>query len=202
MGRGLWRRRKHRRQRGAGIELGDRARFGFAAGADYRISPATLAGFALAGGGTNFCVSGFGTGRSDLFQAGAFVRHTVGAAYVTAALAYGWQDVTTDRTVTVAGVDQLRARVQRQCLFGTRRRRLSLRDAVDGPITPYAAGQFTTFGLPAYAEQALAGTGAFALNYARQGRHGVAHRTRRSHRQILRDAERHPHLARPVRLGA
>ena len=28
--------------------------FGFAAGADYRISPATLAGFALAGGGTNF----------------------------------------------------------------------------------------------------------------------------------------------------
>ena len=28
--------------------------FGFAAGADYRISPATLAGFALAGGGTSF----------------------------------------------------------------------------------------------------------------------------------------------------
>ena len=50
--------------------------FGFAAGADYRISPATLAGFALAGGGTNFSVNGFGTGRSDLFQAGAFVRHT------------------------------------------------------------------------------------------------------------------------------
>jgi autotransporter-associated beta strand protein len=35
--------------------------FGFAAGADYRISPATLAGFALAGGGTNFSVNGFGT---------------------------------------------------------------------------------------------------------------------------------------------
>jgi uncharacterized protein with beta-barrel porin domain len=33
-------------------------------------------------------------------------------------------------------------------------------------ITPYAAGQFTTFDLPAYAEQVLAGTGAFALNYA------------------------------------
>ena len=59
--------------------------FGFVAGADYRISPATLAGFALAGGGTNFAVNGFGYGRSDLFQAGAFVRHTVGAAYVSAA---------------------------------------------------------------------------------------------------------------------
>jgi uncharacterized protein with beta-barrel porin domain len=33
-------------------------------------------------------------------------------------------------------------------------------------VTPYAAGQFTTYSLPAYAEQVLAGGGAFALNYA------------------------------------
>jgi integrase len=33
-------------------------------------------------------------------------------------------------------------------------------------ITPYGAGQFTTFDLPAYAEQVLSGTGTFALNYA------------------------------------
>jgi uncharacterized protein with beta-barrel porin domain len=32
-------------------------------------------------------------------------------------------------------------------------------------LTPYAAGQFTIFSLPAYAEQ-VAGTGNFALNYA------------------------------------
>jgi uncharacterized protein with beta-barrel porin domain len=32
-------------------------------------------------------------------------------------------------------------------------------------ITPYAAGQFTTFDLPAYAEQALSGTNRFALSY-------------------------------------
>ena len=53
--------------------------FGFAVGADYRLSRDTLAGFALAGGGTNFSVSGFGSGRSDLFQAGAFIRHNIGA---------------------------------------------------------------------------------------------------------------------------
>ena len=41
---------------------------------------ASLAGFALAGGGTNFSVNGAGSGRSDLFQAGAFVRHDAGAA--------------------------------------------------------------------------------------------------------------------------
>jgi hypothetical protein len=45
--------------------------FGMAAGADYRFSPNTIAGFALAGGGTSFSVAGAGSGRSDLFQAGA-----------------------------------------------------------------------------------------------------------------------------------
>src|ERR1019366_1102256 len=33
-------------------------------------------------------------------------------------------------------------------------------------VTPYAAGQFTTYSLPAYAEQVLSGAGTFALNYA------------------------------------
>ncbi len=47
--------------------------FGVAAGADYIFSPNTVAGFALAGGGTNFSVAGGGGGRSDLFQAGAFI---------------------------------------------------------------------------------------------------------------------------------
>ena len=83
---------------------------GTAVGADYRISPFTRVGFALAGGGTNFVVAnGLGSGRSDLFQAGAFIRHTAGAAYLSGALAYGWQDLTTNRTVTIAGSDQLRA---------------------------------------------------------------------------------------------
>ena len=139
--------------------------FGFAAGADYRISPATLVGFALAGGGTNFGVSGFGSGRSDLFQAGAFVRHNVGAAYVTAAAAYGWQDVTTDRTVTIAGVDHLRAEFNANAYSGRVEGGYRFTTPWMG-ITPYAAGQFTTFSLPAYAEQVLSGAGTFALNYA------------------------------------
>jgi uncharacterized protein with beta-barrel porin domain len=139
--------------------------FGFVGGADYRISPATLAGFALGGGGTSFSVNGFGNGRSDLFQAGAFVHHTIGTGYVTGALAYGGQQVTTDRTVTVAGVDQLHARFNAHAVSG----RIEGGSRVATPwmgVTPYAAGQFTTFFLPAYAEQALVGSNAFALNYA------------------------------------
>jgi autotransporter-associated beta strand protein len=138
---------------------------GFATGADYRFSPATLAGFALAGGGTSFAVNGFGSGRSDLFQAGAFVRHTVGNAYISAAAAYGWQDVTTDRTVTAAGLDLLHAQFNANAYSGRVEGGYRYATPWMG-ITPYAAGQFTTFALPAYAEQVLAGTGNFALNYA------------------------------------
>jgi autotransporter-associated beta strand protein len=137
---------------------------GIAAGADYLLSPRTIAGFALAGGATSFSVANSGSGRSDLFQAGAFVKHTVGSAYISGALAYGWQEITTDRTVTIAGVDRLHANFNANAFSGR----------VEGGyrfvmpwmggvgITPYAAGQFTTFDLPAYAEQVLSGANTFA----------------------------------------
>ena len=139
--------------------------YGTAVGADYRFSPFTLAGFALAGGGTNFSVNGLGSGRSDLFQAGAFIRHTVGPAYITGALAYGWQDITTDRTVTIAGVDRLRARFNANAYSGRVEGGYRFVTPWMMGITPYAAGQFTTFQLPAYAEQVLSGANTFALAY-------------------------------------
>jgi autotransporter-associated beta strand protein len=138
--------------------------FGVAAGADYIFSPRTIAGFALAGGATQFSVANSGTGRSDLFQAGAFVKHRVGAAYVSGALAYGWQDITTDRTVTIAGVDRLRAQFNANAFSGRVEGGYRFVTPWIG-ITPYAAGQFTTFDLPAYAEQALSGANTFALAY-------------------------------------
>jgi T5SS/PEP-CTERM-associated repeat protein len=140
---------------------------GTAVGADYRISPNTIAGFALAGGGTSFSVAGSGSGHSDLFQAGAFIRHTVGPAYVSAALAYGWQDITTNRTVTAAGIDQLRAEFNANAFSGRLEGGYRFVSPWVGGIglTPYAAAQFTTFDLPAYAEQATVGSNAFALAY-------------------------------------
>ena len=140
---------------------------GTAVGADYRISPNTLGGFAIAGGGTSFAVNGFGTGRSDLFQAGAFIKHTVGAAYISGALAYGWQDITTSRTVTAGGFDQLQANFDANAFSG--RVEAGYRFATPWiGVTPYAAGQFTTFVLPSYAEQAIVGTNNFALSYGAQ----------------------------------
>jgi len=62
-------------------------------------------------------VDGAASGHSDLFQAGAFLSHTVGSAYISNALAYGWQDVTSDRSVTIAGVDHLHAQFNANALF-------------------------------------------------------------------------------------
>ena len=147
--------------------------FGFAAGADYRISPATLAGFALAGGGTSFSVNGFGSGRSDLFQAGAFVRHNVGQAYVTGALAYGWQDVTTDRTVTVAGIDRLRAQFNANAWSGRVEGGYRFVTPWMG-VTPYAAGQFTTYQPACLCRAGGVGRQHLRAELRRQRRHGVA----------------------------
>jgi uncharacterized protein with beta-barrel porin domain len=140
---------------------------GTAVGADYRFSPDTIAGFALAGGGTSFGVAGSGSGHSDLFQAGAFVRHNAGPAYITAALAHGWQDITTNRTVTIAGIDQLQARFNANAFSGRVEGGYRFVSPWIGGIgiTPYAAAQFTAFDLPAYAEQAIVGANTFALSY-------------------------------------
>jgi uncharacterized protein YhjY with autotransporter beta-barrel domain len=141
--------------------------YGTAVGADYRFSPNTVAGFALAGGGTNFSVANSGSGHSDLFQFGAFVKHTIGPAYISAALAYGWQDITTNRIVSVPGTSQLRAQFDANAFSGRLEGGYRFVTPLAGGvgITPYVAAQFTTFDLPAYAEQALAGSSAFALAY-------------------------------------
>jgi uncharacterized protein with beta-barrel porin domain len=142
--------------------------FGFAAGVDYPIAPMTTLGFALAGGGTNWGLDGgLGGGHSDMFQAGAYGSHRWGAAYLSAALAYNFHDVTTDRTVTLAGVDRLTAGFQAHGL-GAR---------VEGGwryatpwlgVTPYGAVQVQSIFLPGYGETATAGSNQFALNFASQ----------------------------------
>jgi hypothetical protein len=120
--------------------------FGTVVGADYSLSPQTRMGFALSGGGTGFA-NNFSSGRSDLFQAGAFVRHSVGSAYVATALAYGWQAITGDYQVTPAGASQLNVAVNANAYSG--RLEGGYRFAMPWlGITPYAAAQVTTFRLP------------------------------------------------------
>jgi autotransporter-associated beta strand protein len=142
--------------------------YGVVGGADYKVTPDTLIGFALAGGGTNYSLSdALGTGRSDLFQAGVFGRQNIGAAYLSAALASGWHDVTTNRTVALPGGDVLQARFRAETFSGRFEGGYRFATPFAG-ITPYVAAQAISFNLPAYAEQVLGGAGTFALNYGAQ----------------------------------
>jgi hypothetical protein len=72
--------------------------YGFASGMDYHFAPNTLAGFALAGSGTNWGLAqGLGGGRSDAFQAGVYGKTAWGPVYLAAALAYTENWFTTNR---------------------------------------------------------------------------------------------------------
>ena len=106
-------------------------------------------------------------GSSDLFQAGVYGRKDIGPAYLSAALAYGWHDVTTNRTVALAGVEMLQGRFRADTFSGRFEGGYRFATPVIG-ITPYAAAEVISFRLPAYAEQSLNGGGLFALNYAAQ----------------------------------
>jgi outer membrane autotransporter protein len=66
--------------------------------------------------------------------------------------------------VTVAGVDQLRARFKANAFSGRIEGGYRYVTPWMG-VTPYAAGQFTTFDLPSYAETVVSGAGTFALSY-------------------------------------
>lgn len=142
--------------------------WGGAAGADYRISLDTLVGFSLGGGGLNYSLANaMGAGSADLFQAGVYGRHNFGPAYIAAALAYGWHDVTTNRTVALAGADQLQGRFKADTFSARFEGGYRFTTPLIG-ITPYAAAQVTNFNLPNYSELSLNGGGLFALNYVSQ----------------------------------
>ena len=73
--------------------------FGFAGGMDYRVTPNTLFGFALAGAGTNWGLSNsLGTGRGDAFEVGTYGINWFGPAYVAGALSFTNNWFTTNRS--------------------------------------------------------------------------------------------------------
>jgi outer membrane autotransporter protein len=139
--------------------------YGVATGFDYRAAPDLVVGLALAGGSTNFSVAnGLGGGKSDVFQLGVYGTKKFGAAYLSAALSYAWHDASTDRTVTVSGIDRLVADFSAHS-FGGRLEGGYRYDAAMLSVTPYAAVQVQAFRTSAYGETATLGSNAFALSY-------------------------------------
>jgi uncharacterized protein with beta-barrel porin domain len=135
---------------------------GIAAGADYRITPNSRLGFALAGGSTNWTLSqGLGSGRGDAFMAGIYGKTYLGPVYLHGSLAAADHWISTDRT---AAGDHLTAQFAAQSYGGRIEGGYRLATAFGG-VSPYAAAQLQSFRTPAYAESDLTG-GGFGLAYA------------------------------------
>jgi T5SS/PEP-CTERM-associated repeat protein len=149
--------------------------YGLATGFDYRSSADTMVGFALAGGGESWGLSdGLGGGHGEALQLGVYGTKQYGAAYLSGSLAYAAHNITTDRTVTVAGSDQLRANFTAQSVGGRIETGYRFLTPYAG-VTPYAALQLQGFFTPSYGENAVSGTNAFALAYG--ARSSLATRT-------------------------
>jgi uncharacterized protein with beta-barrel porin domain len=136
---------------------------GFAAGMDYHFSPDTLAGFSLAGGGTNWGLAqALGGGRSDAFSGGVYAKTHSGPWYLAGALAAADHWFDTNRIAAFG--DQLTARFNGQSFGG--RVEAGYRYAVQPMIgiAPYAALQAQGFHTPRYSETDVT-AGGFGLTY-------------------------------------
>jgi uncharacterized protein with beta-barrel porin domain len=139
---------------------------GVAAGLDYKLTPDTLLGFALAGGGTGWSVAqGLGGGQSDGFQAGLYGSQQFGRWYVSGAGSFANYWMSTSRTVTIPGTETLNAGFIARS-WGARAETGYKLAWASVNVTPYTALQVQTFATPFYSEHSTSGSGQFALSYA------------------------------------
>ena len=140
---------------------------GFAAGADYRVSPGTVIGAAVAVGENRWNVSGFGTGNAEVAQFGGYFSSRWNSLYVSGAAAVATHRASTERTLNIAGIDRLTAGFDATSFGGRLEGGYRFGNAAFG-ATPYAAVQVTGIHTPSYSEVAAAGLNQFALSYQAQ----------------------------------
>lgn len=137
--------------------------FGVAAGLDYHLTRDMLVGVALGGGRTSWALSqGLGGGAGDLFDLGVYGSRQFGPAYVSGALAFANQWLTTSRSGPFG--EALSGRFASQTYGGRIEGGYRLATQAGG-LTPYAAFQAMDFDAHAYSEQNCCGDG-FGLAYA------------------------------------
>ena len=136
---------------------------GIASGIDFRFGPDTVIGFALGGGGTSWNLTqGLGGGNSEIFQGGLYGSHRFGNFYISGALAFAYDWMHTNRTVTSPSVANLTASFQAPGATGRLEGGYNF-DLTTVSVTPYIAGEFSALRVPGYTES---GNPAFALSYA------------------------------------
>ncbi|WP_223477054.1 ice-binding family protein [Oricola indica] len=134
--------------------------YGLALGVDYHFDNNTTIGIAVAAGRSSFEIGELGSGNADTYHVALHARTETDAVYLVGAVAYGYSDVDTNRTVTIAGTDSFNANFAANDVAGHIEAGYTL-----GWITPYAALRAQTFRTPAYSEVTVAGVSTYALDY-------------------------------------
>ena len=139
---------------------------GFASGIDYRLTPTSLVGLSLGGGGMGWGLSqGLGGGESDALQAGLYGKAHAGSAYVAGAIGFTHHWMSTDRFSF--GGNQLTASYDAESSGGRVEAGYRFAATPALAVTAYAAGQVQRFTTPSYSE-ADVNNGGFGLNFAGQ----------------------------------
>jgi autotransporter-associated beta strand protein len=135
---------------------------GFAAGADWVITPRLTLGGAVSAGAAGLNLADGSHGHAKALQGGIYSQYRFRPrVYGSFAAVLGQQDIDTTRTVTVSGTDVLTAKPQ-ATLYGLRYETgIELRG-----LTPYFALQDRLFQTSSYTETAASGASTFALDYA------------------------------------
>ncbi|MEM5477399.1 ice-binding family protein [Pacificibacter sp. AS14] len=106
---------------------------------------------------------GLASAESDSVSFAVFGTRDFDRGYVSGALAYGRNDVTTDRTISVAGIDQFRGEVTTSNLAGHVEAGYFM-----GTFTPFVSLRAQSLKAPAYSETTVSGSSTYALDYAAQ----------------------------------
>jgi autotransporter-associated beta strand protein len=135
-------------------------------GADKVLSDHTVVGIALSQGEGEFSLAGAGGGRGegDLTFVGFHGRTGHGPYYLKAAIAYGQQKSTIDRTVSISGTDALRSEAKTRAAAWELEGGMRIENAAVN-LTPYLAIRLTSLDTGPYAETARSGTTAYAVSY-------------------------------------
>jgi hypothetical protein len=137
--------------------------FGGVTGLDYHYSRNTVFGVTLGGSNGTWSVpQGLGSGRSDSLQVGVSGKTHYGRTYVSAALGFSNNWMTTDR---FAAGDEITARFSQQTYSGRLEAGYRYVTRLAIAVTPYAALQVQDFYTPNFSETDLGGgANAFAYN--------------------------------------
>ena len=133
------------------------------AGVDYHLARDMWVGVAIGGARASWGLSqGFGGGNGDVFDLGVYGLRQFGAAYLSGALAFSNQWLTTSRSGPFGG--PLSADFVAQTYGGRVEGGYRLTTPAGG-LTPYAALEAMDFDAPSYSEQDCCGEG-FGLAYS------------------------------------